>query len=206
MKKIQNAPGIEADGDYAGGYKLKNGQTTVGEHINQDIVQFFQKLIADAGITPNGQFDNNVNGHQLIQALRALHYLKEEADDNSQNNIDASKISGLQYYEFRTKVVDTLDYSVYITVIGTSSNKMVTATAYIVGSNRSSSGTNINESYLGELMPSDYRPQPGGTDVRVSNKSGYNTWFAVDESGVWSFSNPNSEDEIVSLTYFVVNR
>ncbi len=100
-KNLSNAPGIELDGDYING-KVKNGQTTVGEHVNQDIVQFFQKLLDDAGITPNGNYDNETNGYQFLEALlekvypKTATYSKSAANDNTQNSIDASKLENLQ--------------------------------------------------------------------------------------------------------------
>lgn len=45
---------------------------TLGNKKNHsDMHQFFDKLMFDAGITPNGLFDNSTNGFQLIQALEA---------------------------------------------------------------------------------------------------------------------------------------
>lgn len=61
------------DGDYVNG-KLVDGVngTLVGEGINQDIVQYFQKLMDLAGLSPNGDPDNEVNGYQFITALEAV--------------------------------------------------------------------------------------------------------------------------------------
>ena len=43
--------------------------TTINEVLTGDAAQFFQKLIIDASITPNGNPDNVSNGYQLITAL-----------------------------------------------------------------------------------------------------------------------------------------
>ena len=67
---LSNAEGIEIDGDYLNG-KLKDNQTRVNAFINQDIVQFFQKLMDLASISPNDQDDNEANGYQFIDALVA---------------------------------------------------------------------------------------------------------------------------------------
>ncbi len=56
------------DGDFLNG-KIKNNQTLSGEGVNQDIVQFFQKLMDNAGLSPNGNEDNEANGYQFIDAL-----------------------------------------------------------------------------------------------------------------------------------------
>jgi len=43
--------------------------TRANAKSNSDIFQFFQKLMIDAGLTANGQFDNATNGYQYVQAL-----------------------------------------------------------------------------------------------------------------------------------------
>ena len=67
---LSNASGIEIDPDYVNG-KIKDKQTRVNAFINQDIIQFFQKLMSLAGITANNDFDNESNGYQFIDALIA---------------------------------------------------------------------------------------------------------------------------------------
>lgn len=52
--------------------KIVDGQTIIDEGINQDIIQFFQKLMADAGLVANGLYDNEANGYQFVQALEFL--------------------------------------------------------------------------------------------------------------------------------------
>lgn len=68
-KDLTLAEGIENDSDFPSGVKLQDGQTVVNSHINQDIVQFFQKMMKEANITPNGQFDNEANTYQFLNAL-----------------------------------------------------------------------------------------------------------------------------------------
>jgi len=68
-KDLSAAPGIVSDTDFPDDVKIVDGFTTVGEHINQDIIQFFQKLMKLAFKTPNGNYDNEVNGYQFIDAL-----------------------------------------------------------------------------------------------------------------------------------------
>ena len=63
--------GIGSDANYLNG-DLVDGQTVVGEGINQDIVQFFQKLMDLAQIAANGNPDNEANGYQFIEALGTL--------------------------------------------------------------------------------------------------------------------------------------
>lgn len=65
---LSKATGIEVDSNYLNG-KLKDKQTRVNAFINQDIVQFFQKLMDEAGFSPNDLDDNETNGYQFIDAL-----------------------------------------------------------------------------------------------------------------------------------------
>jgi hypothetical protein len=49
--------------------------TVIGtKEINDPMVQFFQKLMNIAGITPNGDDENEVNGYQLIDAMKNFVY------------------------------------------------------------------------------------------------------------------------------------
>lgn len=60
-----------ADADYLNGdIKDAPAGTPVNRQVYGDIQQFFRKLMRDAGLTPNGQRDNESNGFQLIAALR----------------------------------------------------------------------------------------------------------------------------------------
>lgn len=72
MRKLQEQPGIGTDPNYLNG-KLVDGQTVAGEGINQDIVQFFQK-ITEGRLTRNGLPDNETNGYQTLIGL--LSYLR----------------------------------------------------------------------------------------------------------------------------------
>lgn len=67
-KDLSAATGIGTDGNYLNG-NLVDEQTRCDSHINQDIVQFFQKLMDSAGFTANGNFDNETNGYQFVDAL-----------------------------------------------------------------------------------------------------------------------------------------
>lgn len=71
MRNLSAQPGIGTDPAYLNGY-LVDTQTIIGEGINQDLVQFFQKLAALASITPNNSPDNETNGYQLITALETV--------------------------------------------------------------------------------------------------------------------------------------
>src|SRR6056297_2766770 len=69
MKILKDLLGVKAPTTaYPKGY-IENGTTVIGEGINQDIVQFLQKLAIDADITENDLPENVTNGYQLIEAL-----------------------------------------------------------------------------------------------------------------------------------------
>jgi len=72
MRKLESQTGVEApSSDYPKG-RIVNNQTLVNEEINGDIVQFFHRLVALAGITENTLPDNITNSFQLVTALEAV--------------------------------------------------------------------------------------------------------------------------------------
>ena len=80
-KDLSTATRIGTDPDFLNGDLIdetgSNNGTLLDTTILQDIAQFFQKLLNLAGITPNGNFDNEVNGYQLVQALDDRHNVPE---------------------------------------------------------------------------------------------------------------------------------
>lgn len=58
----------DTDPDYVNG-KIVDNVTIAGTGINQDIIQFFQKLMDDAALSANDKFDNETNGYQFIEVL-----------------------------------------------------------------------------------------------------------------------------------------
>jgi len=76
-KDLSSATGIGTSADYLNG-NLVPVVTVASVDINQDIVQFFQKLMSLAGLTANGDFDNEANDYQFIDALKLVNkYYKE---------------------------------------------------------------------------------------------------------------------------------
>jgi len=65
--------GVQSDPDFLNG-KIVDGVTLISEGINQDIIQLFQKVMNYAGLTANGNPDNEANGYQFLQAL--LYYAR----------------------------------------------------------------------------------------------------------------------------------
>lgn len=75
MRALTSVPNIDgATTDYPNGrVRDKLGVTpgtTGGEVLFGDIIQLFQKMVIDGGISPNGNPDNVTNGYQLLEALR----------------------------------------------------------------------------------------------------------------------------------------
>lgn len=76
MRRLVNKPNVTApDSDFIyGRVRDKNGVihgTRINELTFGDIIQFFEKLMTDGGITANELPDNAYNGFQLNQALIA---------------------------------------------------------------------------------------------------------------------------------------
>ena len=72
---LQDKTNVDAPSvDYPFG-KIRDGEdsgTPVNTEVYGDFHQFFAKLLNEAGITPNGQFDNDDNGFQYVNALKQL--------------------------------------------------------------------------------------------------------------------------------------
>lgn len=61
---------VAASGDYPrGDIKDNPSGTLVNKVMMTDTIQFFSKLMAEVGVTPNGTPDNLTNGYQLYKAL-----------------------------------------------------------------------------------------------------------------------------------------
>jgi hypothetical protein len=93
MINLSTVVGIEADATYPSGYRLKTLQTVVDESWLQDIVQFFQKMMEDGNIVPNGLFDNETNSYQTIDAL--LKYLRNNCLPDAFLTVGLSRAASL---------------------------------------------------------------------------------------------------------------
>jgi hypothetical protein len=74
MRSLLSKPNVNAaDSDYPyGSIRDRDGATQgtpVTEEVYGDIHQFFEKLMAEAGVTANDLPDNDYNGFQLFEAL-----------------------------------------------------------------------------------------------------------------------------------------
>src|SRR6478736_8481605 len=95
------APG----GSYPYGRVRDNDGTGNGTNVNEnlvgDLIQFFEKLLADGGVTANGNPENSSDGFQYAQALTAIinslagtlisaeASTRASADTTLQNNINS---------------------------------------------------------------------------------------------------------------------
>ncbi|MCJ7802747.1 MAG: hypothetical protein MUP82_10370 [Candidatus Marinimicrobia bacterium] len=68
MRDLSAQIGIGSDANFLNG-NLVDDQTEINEGVNQDLVQFFQKIASLASISPNGDPDNETNGYQLLIAI-----------------------------------------------------------------------------------------------------------------------------------------
>lgn len=74
MRKLVDVTNVNApDADYPKGRVRDKVGATLGteysEILHGDMIQFFQKLVIDSGITENDLPDNTTNGYQLLDAL-----------------------------------------------------------------------------------------------------------------------------------------
>lgn len=127
-QNLADAQGIVADSNYPTGYKIVDGQTVINSHINQDIIQFFQKMMDYASITPNGSDDNEVNNYQFLDALVAYIRGNVTADSNNKgvlevattqeakemgitNNVIVTQSLGEVLSDLVTKVIDINEWN-----------------------------------------------------------------------------------------------
>ena len=105
MKILANQTGVVApDAAYPNG-SILDGATIIGEGINQDIVQFLQKLAIDGGIAENDLPDNVTNGYQLIEALTNFTTFLKGATAGLTPAANAIDISGLTIDDYRKSIV-----------------------------------------------------------------------------------------------------
>ena len=78
-RSLASKPNVVAPGGNYPYGRIKNKSTSsstdgtpISEQVYGDMHQFFEKLLADAGITANGQPENAANGFQYNTALMAL--------------------------------------------------------------------------------------------------------------------------------------
>lgn len=78
-RSLASKPNVVAPGGAYPYGRVKNKSTPtstdgtpITEQVYGDMHQFFEKLLADAGITANGQPENSSNGFQYNQALSAM--------------------------------------------------------------------------------------------------------------------------------------
>jgi hypothetical protein len=77
MRSLQSKPNVVAPGGSYPYGKIKDRSgatagTPVNEQVYGDIHQFFERLMAKSGITPNNLPENSTNGFQLFEALQRI--------------------------------------------------------------------------------------------------------------------------------------
>ena len=101
MRALSTKPNISPpDSDFPYG-RIKNRAgavpgTRVDELVMGDIIQFFEKLMADAGVTPNGLPDNAYTGFQLNEALSKL-FLPKKVVEIGDWDMDASQFKDVNH-------------------------------------------------------------------------------------------------------------
>lgn len=167
MRKLLSKPNVDsADGDYLYGKirdKVDGTQegTPVTEQVYGDQHQFFERLMAMAGITPNDLPDNDYNGWQLFDALLTVIQNNLPVAENWQNATlapgwtdNSSPYPATQYYKDGAGIVRMRGIPFY---------------------SSGSSGSNI----VLTTLPVNYRPQK---PLRFA------CWFDISSASITSFS------------------
>lgn len=114
---LGNYPNIETpDSDYPDGQIKDRAGIVAGTPVNKlchaDYHQFFAKILREAGITPNGIFDNEYSGLQYFEGL--LQVIKNTPayvmDYNSLGNSLSLIGNGNLFVKFPVLVHDTMDW------------------------------------------------------------------------------------------------
>jgi hypothetical protein len=88
MRPLVDKTNVQApDSDYPFGRIKDNPGNGTGTPVNElvygDIHQFFEKMMHESGITPNGLPENDYSGFQLFQALQTVILLHTQKDQLS---------------------------------------------------------------------------------------------------------------------------
>jgi len=97
-RELVNVPNVDApSGDYPKGRVRDKVGATIGttysEILHGDIIQLFQKMLIDGGITENNLPDNVTNGYQLLEALNAKIADTTKASSTIVNIINGTTLS-----------------------------------------------------------------------------------------------------------------
>jgi hypothetical protein len=97
-RELVNVPNVDAPtADYPNGRVRDKVGATIGttytEALHGDIIQLFQKMLIDAGVTENNLPDNVTNGYQLLEALNAKIADTTKASSTITNIINGTTLS-----------------------------------------------------------------------------------------------------------------
>tara|TARA_R110002167_G_scaffold110087_4_gene280356 strand:+ start:17891 stop:18430 length:540 start_codon:yes stop_codon:yes gene_type:complete len=121
MRQLVNVPNVDApDADFPKGRVRDKVGATIGttysEILHGDVIQFFQKLVIDAGISENNLPDNVTNGYQLLAALDA-EILKQKAASSTIVNLESGTAMSVGSPTI-TIAATTFDRMIYIVTGG----------------------------------------------------------------------------------------
>jgi len=111
MRKLEDQIGaVSPNPDYPKG-TIADNQTLISEGVNGDMIQFFQKMVSETGISENDLPDNETNGYQLLDAL--IGYITKK--HNTWINIPSGSLlnswafGGSGYCEYRKSAFNRLE-------------------------------------------------------------------------------------------------
>lgn len=123
-RSLENKTNVDApDSDYPYGRIRNNNGTGNGTPVNEqvygDFHQFFAKLLAEAGITPNELPDNAYSGFQYFEALIEL--IKDQDDWINLTLINSATNFGINPCRYRVTRGNRLEISARFTSSGSAS-------------------------------------------------------------------------------------
>ena len=97
-----NKPNVNpADSDFPFGDLRDNPGDFTGTPLNRlvlsDYIQFFHKMMSEAGVSYNGELDNDYSGFQFWEALRVLFPLRQKVIEIGDWNMDSTVSIGVNH-------------------------------------------------------------------------------------------------------------
>jgi len=118
-RSLKNKPNTEApSADFPFGQIRNKSQNTVGtpvdKEVYQDLHNFFDKVMAEAGITHNEKFDNETDGQEFFEAFKKHIAPNKVADKtlatNSTTNLNEVQIDDKHTTAFRINNANGLEF------------------------------------------------------------------------------------------------
>jgi len=176
MKILKDIPTVQTPtAAFPKGFII-DGTSIVGEAINQDMIQFFQGLADEVGITENDLVENKTNGYQLHEALRYFANVIKSSIVNISIAGNQINLSGKTIADLR-KTIRITGGGILNEIVGFPTPGLyngISFKAHIIDDISINSGTGANDI---ELINIDQLYIKGGSIVEFFYNINRSTWY-----------------------------